>query len=36
MDVTFTYLEYVNAGMRPPNLNTGKKGITIQSLKYKC
>ena len=29
MDVTLAYLEYVTPGLRPPNLNTGKKGPTL-------
>ena len=29
MDVTFAYLEYVTPGMRPPNLNKGKKDPTL-------
>ena len=36
MDVTFAYVEYVNPGMTHPNLNTGKKDPTSESLKYKC
>ena len=29
MDVTFTYLEYVNPGMMSLNPNMGKKGPTL-------